>query len=148
MDSGAEVDSRSEILFATKDGYLVWSTNSKLLQLHLDGSAMGSLSARTGLVKAAEQVGGTKSGLFGYLDGKSSIQYIARWISETGMLEEVFSGLMYDIGELSASDWIDFSLLPSGKEMGNIFDFAVFGIERKQQGIILKSFSPASSKRP
>ena len=66
------------------------------------------------------------------------------------MLEEVFSGLMYDIGELSASDWIDFSLLPSGKKMGNIFDFAVFGIERKQQGIILKSFSPtpASSKRP
>ena len=148
LDPGAEVDSRSEILFAAKDGYLVWSNNSKLLQLHLDGSAMGSLSARTGLVKAAEQVGGTKSGLFGYLDGKSSIQYIARWISETGMLEEVFSGLMYDIGELSASDWIDFSLLPSGKEMGNIFDFAVFGIERKQQGIILKSYSPTSRKRP
>lgn len=150
LDPDAEVDSRSEILFAAKDGYLVWSTNSKLLQLHLDGSAMGSLSARTGLVKAAEQVGGTKSGLFGYLDGKSSIQHIARWISETGILEEVFSGFMDDIGELSASDWIDFSLLPSGKKMGNIFDFAVFGIERKQQGIILKSFSPTptSSKRP
>ena len=42
-----------------------------------------------------------------------------------------------------------FSLFPSNEQIGEIFDVAVFGLERKPQGITLKYFSPipASKKR-
>jgi len=148
LDSTDGGDLKTGILFGEKDGYLVWSTNPDLLQLHLDGSSNRALSSRSGLSKAAEQVGGLKSGFFGYLDGQSSIQHFARWIRETGMLETVYSEIvMADIGESDIGDWLDFSLLPSDEKIGKFFDFAVFGLEREPQGITLKYFSPTPTSK-
>ncbi|MDP6892889.1 MAG: hypothetical protein QF731_06880 [Verrucomicrobiota bacterium] len=150
LDSGAGDDLKTGILFGAKDGYLVWSTNPNLLQLHLDGSPTRALSSRAGLFKAAEQVGGLKSGFFGYLDGPSSIQHVVSWIRETGILDVVYSAIvMDDIGEADPGGWLDFSLLPSDEKIGKFFDFAVFGLEREPQGITLKYFSPTpTSKKP
>ena len=150
LDSDTGDGLKTGILFGAKDGYLVWSTNPNLLRSHLDGISTTALSSRAGLFKTAEQVGGLKSGFFGYIEGPSSVKRGARWIREAGILDVIYSGIvMGDIEEASPDDWLDFSLFPSNEQIGEIFDFAVFGLERKPQGITLKYFSPipASKKR-
>ena len=148
LDSADGGDLKTGILFGVKDGYLVWSTNPDLVQLHLDGSSNRALSYRSGLSKAAEQVGGLKSGFFGYLDGQSSIKDYARWIRESGIIEVIYSAIvMDDIYESDLDEWLDFSLLPSDEKIGKFFDFAVFGMDRDPRGITLKYFSPAQTSK-
>ena len=49
---------------------------------------------------------------------------------------------MEGLGEVSLSDWLDFSLLPPGEKIAKYFDFTVYSAEANDRGISLKTFSP------
>ena len=135
---------KMEILFGGKDGYLVAGTDAKLLQAHLDGTTAESLNGRAGLAAAAAKVGGLQSGFFGYQNDRSIIQHAAGSLKDNAeMLEAALSVIPTDdVGEVSLSDWLDFSLLPTGEVMGKYFDFTVNGAVNGARGITLKYYSP------
>ena len=147
-DTGTGGEVTTGIFFGAKDGYLVWSTSSDLLRLHLDGNTTELLRNHNGLIESAERVGGIKSGFFGYLDGHYSMQHAASWIKEAGVLEMVYGAIgMGDEGDISSDDWLDFSLIPSVERIGKFFDFSVYGVVREPHGITLKYFSPVPSSK-
>ena len=142
---------KMEILFGGKDGYLVAGTDAKLLQAHLDGNTAESLSGRASLAAAAAKVGGLQSGFFGYQNDRSIIRYAASSLNDnTAMLDAALSVIPTgELGEVTLSGWFDLSLLPSGAELDQYFDFAVYGSVNDSRGITLKFFlpRPASLKR-
>ena len=135
---------KMEILFGGKDGYLVAGTDAKLLQAHLDGTTAERLNGRAGLAAAAAKVGGLQSGFFGYQNDRSIIKHAAGSLKDNAeMLEAALSVIPTDdVGEVSLSDWLDFSLLPTGEVMGKYFDFTVNGAVNGARGITLKYYSP------
>ena len=133
-----------EILFAVKDGYMAVSTDADLLQALLDGKAQAPLAKRDGLAATAAAVGGMDSGLFGYQNDRDMVLSTLDTLRDNAdQFDMIFSMIpMEGLGEVSLSDWLDFSLLPPGEKIAKYFDFTVYSAEANDRGISLKTFSP------
>ena len=135
---------KMELLLAARDGYMAVSTDADLLQMFLDGKTMGSLAKRDGLATAATSVGGMDSGFFSYQNDRDMVLSTMDTLRDNAdQFDMIFSMIPMDgFGEVSLSEWLDFSLLPTGSKIAKYFDFTVYGAETNDRGISLKMFSP------
>ena len=135
---------KMELLLAARDGYMAVATDTDLLQMFLDGRTSGSLAKRDGLVTAAASVGGMDSGIFGYQNDRNMVLNTMDSLRDNAdQFDMILSMIPTDgFGEVSLSEWLDFSLLPTGSKIEKYFDFTVYGAETNDRGISLKMFSP------
>ena len=135
---------KMELLLAARDGYMAVATDTDLLQMLLDGKTSGSLAKRDGLVTAAASVGGMDSGIFGYQNDRNMVLNTMDSLRDNAdQFDMILSMIPTDgFGEVSLSEWLDFSLLPTGSKIEKYFDFTVYGAETNDRGISLKMFSP------
>ena len=135
---------KMELLLAARDGYMAVATDTDLLQMFLDGKTSGSLAKRDGLVTAAASVGGMDSGIFGYQNDRNMVLNTMDTLRDNAdQFDMILSMIPTDgFGEVSLSEWLDFSLLPTGSKIEKYFDFTVYGAETNDRGISLKMFSP------
>ena len=135
---------KMELLLAARDGYMAVATDTDLLQMFLDGKTSGSLAKRDGLATAAASVGGMDSGIFGYQNDRNMVLNTMDTLRDNAdQFDMILSMIPTDgFGEVSLSEWLDFSLLPTGSKIAKYFDFTVYGAETNDRGISLKMFSP------
>jgi hypothetical protein len=135
---------KMELLLAARDGYMAVATDTDLLQIFLDGKTSGSLAKRDGLATAAASVGGMDSGIFGYQNDRNMVLNTMDTLrNNADQFDMILSMIPTDgFGEVSLSEWLDFSLLPTGSKIAKYFDFTVYGAETNDRGISLKMFSP------
>jgi len=135
---------KMELLLAARDGYMAVSTDADMLQAFLDGKTNGGLAKRDGLAAATALVGGMDSGFFGYQNDRDMVLSAMDTLRDNAdQFDMIFSMIPMDgFGEVSLSEWLDFSLLPTGSKIAKYFDFTVYGAETDDRGISLKTFSP------
>ena len=135
---------KMELLLAARGGYMAVATDADLLQAFLDGKTDGSLAKRDGLAAAAALVGGMDSGFFGYQNDRDMVLSTMDTLRDNAdQFDMIFSMIPTDgFGEVSLSEWLDFSLLPTGSKIAKYFDFTVYGAVTDDRGISLKAFSP------
>jgi hypothetical protein len=135
---------KMELLLAARNGYMAAATDADLLQAFLDGKTNGGLAKRDGLAAATVLVGGMDSGFFGYQNDRDMVLSTMDTLRDNAdQFDMIFSMIPTDgFGEVSLSEWLDFSLLPTGSKIAKYFDFTVYGAETDDRGISLKTFSP------
>ena len=135
---------KMELLLAARNGYMAAATDADLLQAFLDGKTNGGLAKRDGLAAATVLVGGMDSGFFGYQNDRDMVLSTMNTLRDNAdQFDMIFSMIPTDgFGEVSLSEWLDFSLLPTGSKIAKYFDFTVYGAETDDRGISLKTFSP------
>jgi len=138
---------KMELLLAARNGYMAAATDADLLQAFLDGKTNGGLAKRDGLAAATALVGGMDSGFFGYQNDRDMVLSTMDTLRDNAdQFDMIFSMIPTDgFGEVSLSEWLDFSLLPTGSKIAKYFDFTVYGAKTDDRGISLKTFSPSQA---
>ena len=98
------------------------------------------LNGTVGLVDAAQHVGGTGGGMFGYQDQRETMRAAFKSLKNS-------TGSAGGLGSISSLpknvlDWADFSLLPDYDQVSKYFSFSVYGGSTSADGLTFKFFSP------
>jgi hypothetical protein len=136
--------------YAASGGYVAFSTDIAMLEEFLRSSETPPKPLRdvTGLVDAAQKVGGQGTGWFGYENQSESMRMTMeafRRSSSTNSVDEfnpLLSALPFAGPEKKFKDWIDFSLLPPFEKVSKYFGYAVYAGSANVDGITFKYFSP------
>ena len=107
--------------------------------LRSTGTPVKPLSEIAGLAEAAQHIGGTGGGLFGYQN--------QREVMRAAFLVFKSQGSAGNAGAMAAlpqgvRDWMDFSLLPDYDQVAKYFFYSVFNGSTTADGISFKAFAP------
>jgi hypothetical protein len=132
------------IYFTASGGYIAMSKDSSILENFLRSAANPGtpLGATAGLADAAQHVGGTGGGLFGYQNQRETMRSTFEGLKNRPANASVQSlatesnlfGLLYKSA--------DFSLLPDYDRVSKYFYFSVFSGSATADGISIKAFAP------
>jgi hypothetical protein len=130
------------IYCAAGDGYIALTTDVSMLEEFLRSAQNPPkpLNGTAGLVDAAQHVGGTGGGLFGYQNQRETMRAAFKMLknsSDNAAALGLFSAL-----PKSFRDWADFSLLPDYDQVSKYFSFSVYGGSTTADGLTFKFFSP------
>jgi hypothetical protein len=141
---GAAPAPARSLYFAASGGYVALTTDSAILENYLRSAANPGrpLGATAGLADAAQHVGGTGGGLFGYQNQRETMRFTFEGLKDSSenpamqTLAAQFSafGLLYKSA--------DFSLLPDYDSVAKYFNFSVFSGSATADGISFKVFAP------
>lgn len=125
----------------TSSGYIAMSTDSGIVENYLRnaGTPPKPLREIAGLAEAAQHIGGTGNGLFGYQN--------QREVMRTAFTQLKTQSAAASLAAMSAlppamRDWMDFSLLPDYDQVAKYFFFSVFNGTTTADGIYFKAFGP------
>ncbi len=118
------------------------STDSSILENYLrsSGAPARPLRETAGLADAAQHIGGTGGGLFGY-ENQKEIMRSAFTLLKNQADSPAGLGSMAALPK-SFRDWMDFSLLPDYDAVSKYFYFSVFNGTTTTDGIGFKAFAP------
>lgn len=139
---------------AASGGYLAISGDTAILEEYLRraDSGLKPLAGLPGLREAADRVGGTANGLFGFQNDAESLR--AFWEAVRGnknlfvdlitAQNPALKGALSDEEEVqkAISAWLDFSLLPPFEQVARYFHISVFAGEASGAGYRLRFFTP------
>jgi hypothetical protein len=127
--------------FTTSGGYIAMSTDSGILENYLRSTATPAKPLRetAGLTEAAQHIGGTGGGLFGYQNQREVMRSAFTLLKSQG--EAADPGSMAAVPK-GIRDWMDFSLLPDYDRVAKYFFFSVFNGSTTVDGISFKAFAP------
>ena len=134
--------------FAPGGGYLALSTDVPLLEEYLRSSETKpkALSETVGLKEAAEKVGGTGLGLFGFNNQAEEMRatFIALKQDSVTLSDLIKNPMSTKTPEEEAkiNEWADFSLLPSYESVAKYFHFSVYAGSFDASGYTMKFFYP------
>jgi len=135
----------SRSLYCTASGgYVALSGNVSMIEDYLRSaeSHVKPLSQSDGLAEAAQHVGGTGNGLFGYENqGEQMRAFLAALKNDPNSLSgdnPMLTGLWGG----SLGDWLDFSLLPDYDQVAKYFYFTVYSGSTTTDGLAFRFFSP------
>jgi hypothetical protein len=135
----------SRSLYCTASGgYVALSGNISMIEDYLRSaeSHVKPLSQSDGLAEAAQHVGGTGNGLFGYENqGEQMRAFLAALKNDPNSLSggnPMLTGLWGG----SLGDWLDFSLLPDYDQVAKYFYFTVYSGSTTTDGLTFRFFSP------
>lgn len=144
---GGGGDDAQKIHLTTSAGYLVISLYPKMLEDFLRGPEddnLRPLSDLPGLKKAAAQVGGLKSGVLAYDDGKEIFRSAFRVLRNNpdaiNQIEEILPP--WRGGDPVDFSWLKFKLLPEFKKVEKYFPIALIGLTSSADGLSFKAHSP------
>ena len=125
-------------------GYVAVSGTSSMVEDYLRSaeSHVKPLREVDGLAEAAQHVGGTGNGLFGYDNQAAQMRaFFAALKSDPNSLSGGGNLLMGMWGG-RLGDWLDFSLLPDYDRVARYFYFTVYSGNTSADGLTFKFFSP------
>jgi hypothetical protein len=132
------------LYITSSSGYVALSTDVSTLEEYLRSGEKPPqpLSGMPGLIDAAQYVGGTGGGLFGYQNQREVLRSLFKMLknqSSTGS-----AGGMNPMAALpkEVRDWLDFSLLPDYDQVAKYFYFSVYAGSTTADGLALKAFAP------
>ncbi|MDD5141205.1 MAG: hypothetical protein PHY43_13200 [Verrucomicrobiales bacterium] len=125
----------------TSSGYIAMSTDSGILESYLrnTGTPAKPLRDIAGLTEAAQHIGGTGGGLFGYQNQREVMRSAFTLFKNQG--DAANPGSMAAVPK-GLRDWMDFSLLPEYDQVAKYFFFSVFNGSTTADGISFKAFAP------
>ncbi|MHB8521550.1 MAG: hypothetical protein ACYDH9_12440 [Limisphaerales bacterium] len=137
--------------FAAGGGYLAISTDDAMIEEYLRSSETNpkALGQTAGLNEAAQKVGGTQTGLFGYENQNQTMRVTIEALKlNSDALDKMFT-LRLNAGSSDGAkggkglkDWVDLSLLPPYEKIAKYFYFLVYAAGTGPDGFNLKMFSP------
>ena len=134
--------------YAASGSYVLFSTDTPLLEEYLRANDARALRETPGLSQAAEKVGGMGTGLFGFESQKDSMRATFEALKkDSASIEDLLSGSRL-AGRLDTEedkkfkDWFDFSLLPNFDPIAKYFHIAVWSGAVTTEGHTFRWFSP------
>jgi hypothetical protein len=124
---------------AASGGYVALSTDTGMLEEYLrsaDGNVK-PLRDLPGLADAAQHVGGTGGGLFGYENQRETLRLLFQQMKNASA-----PGNTAKMLPPAWKDWLDFSLLPDYDAVAKYFSLSVYGGSVNADGITIKAFTP------
>jgi hypothetical protein len=125
----------------TGSGYVALSTDTGIVEnfLRNAGTPPKPLTAIAGLTEAAQHIGGTGGGLFGYQNQREAMRN-----AFTQLKNQSAAASQTPVANLPQGmrDWLDFSLLPDYDQVSKYFFFSVFNGSTTTDGIYYKAFAP------
>ncbi|HEX3856418.1 MAG TPA: hypothetical protein VHY30_03875 [Verrucomicrobiae bacterium] len=142
LPGGATAPVSRSIYLTTSSGYLAISTDSSILEgfLRSVGSPVKPLGETAGLAEAAQHIGGTGGGLFGY-ENQREIMRSAFTLLKNQSTSNGGINAMAAV-PIGVRDWMDFSLLPDYDHVSKYFFFSVFNGTTTPDGLSFKAFAP------
>ncbi len=135
--------------FSASGGYLALSTSVPMLEEYLRSteSKPKALTEIVGFNEAAEKVGGTGLGLFGYNNQSESMRGTFTALkNESVNLSDLMKNPAMKAKtpeeEKKINEWADFSLLPPFESVSKYFHFSVYGGNFNANGFTMKFFEP------
>ncbi|MBM3876514.1 MAG: hypothetical protein FJ386_07325 [Verrucomicrobia bacterium] len=136
------------LTFAASGGYLAVTFDTPMLEDYLRSSEskLRPLSETGGLADAAQMVGGTGTGWFGYENESETLRILMDALKQDpDYLSKMFSvpGVpLPAAGAKGFKDWFDFTLLPTFDKVAKYFHFTVQSANADATGISFKTFVP------
>lgn len=132
--------------YAASGSYVAMTTDIGMLEEYLRSSdgQQKTLRERAGLVDAAQKVGGSSIGIFGYQNNSEVSRYLfeAARKHQAAPAAAPLPGMDFPVGGSTFKDWMDFTLLPPFEQVSKYFYFSVYGLNVNADGITFKMFSP------
>lgn len=127
----------------SSDGYVVMTSDISLLEGYLRSAANPpkSLSSLPGLIDAAQHVGGTGHGLFGYQNQRQLLRPLFNTLNSQTLNGVGGIGPML-LFPPAIRDSMDFSLLPDYDAVSKYFYFTVYAGSSTVDGISFETFAP------
>lgn len=138
--SGGAAVSRA-LYCTTSGGYIAMSADSGMVENYLRnaGTPPKPLRETAGLAEAAQQIGGTGNGLFGYQNQREVMRGAFTQLKTQSAAAS--AGTMSALPQ-NVRAWMDFSLLPDYDQVAKYFFFSVFNGTTTPDGIYFKAFAP------
>jgi hypothetical protein len=141
---GAAAAAARSLFIASSSGYVALSTDVSTLEEYLRSGEKPPkpLSGMPGLVDAAQHVGGTGGGLFGYQNQQEVLRFLFKTLKNQDSDDS--AGGMNPMAALprEVRDWLDFSLLPDFDPVSKYFYFSVYAGSATADGLSFKAFAP------
>jgi hypothetical protein len=148
-------DTVAEFHFSTSGGYALLANEPAIVEEYLRSSEVRPkpLSGTAGLAEAAQKVGGTETGLFGFQNDLEQLKpYWQALRANPGLffdvaaaqnpaVEGLLGGDRSEI-EKAITDWADFKLLPEFEKVARYFHFTIYAGQTSSAGYTLRTFSP------
>jgi len=135
----------SRSLYCTASGgYVALSGNTAMIEDYLRSaqSHVKPLKETAGLSEAAQQVGGTGDGLFGYENQRETMRSLFTALKGNADSSALADGMLSRFWGGSLSDWLDFSLLPDFDPVAKYFYFTVYSGNTTADGLTFQFFAP------
>jgi hypothetical protein len=128
---------------ASSGGYVAFSDDPSVLEefLRSADSTGKPLKEVTGLMEAAQEVGGLSTGIFTYQNQRESVQATWEALRTGGGIDKLIPTMGKDAAA-DAGAWLDFSLLPPFEQVAKYFGMAVSAGAWDATGFQLKTFAP------
>jgi hypothetical protein len=148
QDASAPV--QHSLYWSSASGYVAVTSDVSMLEEFLRGAENHAkpLSETAGLADAAQRVGGSGGGLFGYQNQHEIARALFAALKnepadspQSRSLNELF-GLPFASPEKSIREWMDFSLLPDFDQVSKYFYFTVYSGSTTSDNFSFKAFAP------
>ena len=115
------------------------SADTAILEEYLRsaGGQVKPLAETDGLAEAAQRVGGTGGGLFGYQNARKTMRSAFKLMKNPAQADAALKPFPPAVRE-----WADFTLLPEFEPVQKYFYFSVFAGSANADGLTLKMFAP------
>jgi len=139
---------QKNLSFTASGGYLAITMDTPMLEDYLRSSEskLRPLSETGGLAEAAQKVGGTGTGWFGYENESETLRILMDALKQDpDYLSKLFTlpGVpLPTAGAKGFKDWFDFTLLPTFDKVAKYFNFTVQSANAGADGISFKTFVP------
>jgi hypothetical protein len=149
--TGDTLESAGKLLFSTSGGYVAISSDEATLEAFLRSGddQPRPLAATPGLLDAAQRVGGTDKGLFGFDNQNAQLKLFWEVLKTDQASIETLINMSPLAAQLAPAtalerfrEWIDLSLLPPFDAVSRYFYFSVYSAELNADGFDLKVFAP------
>lgn len=142
--SGSATPTSRSLYCTASGGYVAVSGSASMIEDYLRSaeSHVKPLRDRDGLAEAAQHVGGTGNGLFGYENQGEQMRALFAALKNNPDSLSGEGNLLMGLWGGSLGDWLDFSLLPDYDQVAKYFYFTVYSGNTTADGLTFKFFSP------
>jgi hypothetical protein len=132
------------LYISSSSGYVALSTDVSTLEEYLRSGEKPPkpLSGLPGLVDAAQHVGGTGGGLFGYQNQGETLRSLFKTLNNLDSSNNAGGVNAMAALPKGVQDWLDFSLLPDFDAVSKYFYFSVYAGSTTADGLSFKAFAP------
>ena len=148
---GGDKPAERSFMMAASGGYVALSMDAAILEEYLRSSETKPkpLADAPGLADAAQKVGGTGTGLFGYTNDAENIRAALEALrNNADLFDKMFAltplaaAVKSTDGGKSLKDWLDFSLLPPSDQIVKYFGISVYAGRMTPTAYLLKVYTP------
>src|SRR5579862_2090554 len=142
--SGTATPAARALYCTASGGYVALSGSASMIEDYLRSaeSHVKPLRDRDGLAEAAQHVGGTGNGLFGYENQGEQMRALFAALKNNPDSLSGEGNLLMGLWGGNLGDWLDFSLLPDYDQVAKYFYFTVYSGSTTADGLTFKFFSP------